>query len=173
MRTAVTAGIIFGAYILQTTAAQYVTLWGVKPNLLLILVVSFALIGGSIRGAVVGLAAGLLLDISSGRAVGFYALVGMYLGLVVGIYSIRFFKENYRAAVLCVFLSTILYETFVFLWGLAIYHEPFWNHIFFMLRTIVIEGMYNGVVALLAYPFILGIDGSHSPYSAMGFKRGM
>ena len=74
------------ALLLQTTVLARLPLPGGVPDLLLVLVVAFALVEGPLSGTVTGFAAGLLADLGAdheiGRAALVYALVGYAAGLL-------------------------------------------------------------------------------------------
>ncbi|MGI9950877.1 rod shape-determining protein MreD [Moorellaceae bacterium AZ2] len=73
-----------GALILEATLLEFFKIAGVKPDLLLILLLFYALEAGAGRGAAVGLAYGLLEDLYVGRLLGLNALIKMLLGYVLG-----------------------------------------------------------------------------------------
>ena len=77
---------ILTALLLQTTVLARLPLPGGVPDLLLVLVVGFALAEGPLSGTVTGFVAGLLADLGSdhelGRSALVYALVGYLAGLV-------------------------------------------------------------------------------------------
>jgi rod shape-determining protein MreD len=74
------------ALLLQSTVLARLPLPGGVPDLLLVLVVAFALVEGPLSGAVTGFVAGLLADLGAdhelGRSALVYALVGYLAGLV-------------------------------------------------------------------------------------------
>ncbi|MEX2289614.1 MAG: rod shape-determining protein MreD [Mycobacteriales bacterium] len=73
------------ALVLQTTALTWLPLPGGGPDLLLVLVVAFALTEGALSGTATGFVTGLLADLVSdhelGRVALAYALVGYLAGL--------------------------------------------------------------------------------------------
>ncbi|GFN22603.1 rod shape-determining protein MreD [Thermanaeromonas sp. C210] len=73
-----------GALILEATLMEFFKIAGVKPDLLLILLLFYALETGAGRGAVVGLLYGLMEDLYVGRLLGFNALIKMLLGYLLG-----------------------------------------------------------------------------------------
>ena len=78
---------IYGAallllYVLQTTPG-FLTFWGVKPLLVLPLVVSIAMMEGELVGGLFGLAAGILCDTSGITIFGINSL--LYMAACVGI----------------------------------------------------------------------------------------
>lgn len=77
---------IVTALLLQTAVLARLPLPGGVPDLLLVLVVAFALVEGPLAGSVTGFATGLLADLGAdheiGRAALVYALVGYAAGLL-------------------------------------------------------------------------------------------
>ena len=78
--------VVVPALLLQTTVLARLPLPGGVPDLLLVLVVAFALADGPLSGTVTGFAAGLLADLGAdhelGRLALAYAVVGYAAGLV-------------------------------------------------------------------------------------------
>ena len=70
--------------LLQTTLLGYARVYDVAPNLLVVLVIVAAFMRGSVEGAAVGFFAGFAMDLMFGRTLGFYALLGIYLGVAAG-----------------------------------------------------------------------------------------
>ena len=71
--------------LLQTTVLARLPLPGGLPDLLLVLVVAFALVEGPLSGAVTGFVAGLLADLGSDHELGRLALVYVLVGYVAGL----------------------------------------------------------------------------------------
>ena len=83
--------------ILQTTLFPAFPFLGVYPDLIVVIVIIFAIFNGPVFGAKFGLLAGLLLDILTGQLIGLGALTKMTAGIASGFVGQRFFKENYLA----------------------------------------------------------------------------
>lgn len=77
---------VLTALLVQSTVLARLPLPGGAPDLLLVLVVGFALVEGALSGTVTGFVAGLLADLGSdhelGRSALAYALVGYLVGLL-------------------------------------------------------------------------------------------
>ena len=58
---------IFFIVIIQTTILNYIKIKGIKPNMILTYTVCASILEGSTPGAIVGLVAGMVLDIVSGK----------------------------------------------------------------------------------------------------------
>ena len=79
------AASVLTALLLQGTVIDRLPLPGTAPDLLLLLVVSFALVEGPVSGVVTGFVAGLLADAGSDHAFGRLALAYVLVGYVVGL----------------------------------------------------------------------------------------
>ena len=76
---------IFIIILVQTTVLDYIKINDIKPNLILVYTVCSSILEGSTGGALIGLFAGLTQDIVAGKTLGFYAILGMYLGAISGL----------------------------------------------------------------------------------------
>ena len=142
--------------IIQTNIIGYIRMFGITPNLFIIIITGFALLGGPVEGAAVGFAAGFIQDVIIGNAIGGYSLLGMYVGLTVGSFNKRFVKDSLFVAIPFVFLTTIVYETIFYLFSL------YWggqNEILFAAKNIILpEAIYNSLLTIIVFPIIVLID---------------
>jgi rod shape-determining protein MreD len=76
--------------ILQLTVIQLISVFGIVPNLILILIVYYTLLGGQIYGTVLGFFLGFLFDIFSGSIIGSTMLSFTVAAFITGF----FFNEN-------------------------------------------------------------------------------
>lgn len=83
--------LIFSFVIVQVNFLNFISIFGVTPNIVIILIVSIALLEGRIHGAAVGFSVGLCMDAVIGVALGYQALLGMLLGFALGNINKRFF----------------------------------------------------------------------------------
>jgi len=148
--------LIFTFVTTQVTILNSVHIFGVTPNIIIILIVSVSLLEGRIHGAVVGFFAGLCLDAVIGVTLGFQALLGMLLGLALGNINMRVFKENIFVMAICTFISTILFESSIifvsYLYGLGM-------DFFLTLKTFILpEALINSVLGLLLFLVIIQIN---------------
>ena len=156
MRWVVISIIMFIGYILQTTIIPSFELWGVFPNLILVLICCFAFLGGSKDGIITGVSLGLLSDLAYGRAIGLYTLLGLYLGVFAGKFNKRFFKDNYLVALVFMIVCTFVYEGIIYIFSVLIYNGDF--HVITAFVKIAIEAFLNAIVAVIVYPILLKLN---------------
>ncbi len=148
--------LIFVFVTTQVTWLNFIKIFGVTPNLLIVLIVSISLLEGRIHGAVVGFFAGLCLDAVIGSALGFQALLGMLLGLLLGNINKRFFKENIFIMITITFVSTIIFESVIsfaaYLYGLEI-------DFFITFKTLILpEALINSIIGVVLFFVIAQIN---------------
>lgn len=86
--------LVIPALILQTTAFDYIAIYGVKPDLVMILVIINGFLRGPREGAFLGFAAGILQDLVSGGYFGLNALAQMTSGYLAGLGEGRLYRDN-------------------------------------------------------------------------------
>ena len=101
--------------LLQTTVFSWLKVWGVKPDLILIVVVYAAFWKGSTRGGIVGFTGGIIEDIVSGGLVGPNAFGKLITGFLFGISRKRFYVYSLRLQIITAFLGTLLSQLIFFL----------------------------------------------------------
>lgn len=108
MRSIVFLILVLFAILLQSTLFNFLQVAGVKPDLVLLLVVFNSFLRGSREGAFLGFLAGLFLDIFTGNYIGMNALSKMLIGYLVGLAEARFYKESVIIASIVTFMAGIL-----------------------------------------------------------------
>lgn len=99
---------------------------GVHPDLLLVVVVALALLSDSKRGALVGLAAGLMQDIAFGAPLGFFAVIKMLVGAMAGCLAEEINRDFALAPMLLVIFFSLFNDIMPFiLKGVADISQPF------------------------------------------------
>ena len=89
-RKIVTGILILVSILLQSTVCQMISIASIKPNLLIILTVSFGLMRGRKDGMLIGFLCGLLTDLFFESTLGFNALIYTWVGYFSG-YFYRIF----------------------------------------------------------------------------------
>ena len=154
--------------LLQSTLLNYAKIYDIKPNLLIVFVICVALLRGYIEGGVVGFFVGLSLDMLFGKFLGFYALLGLYLGIAVGSVNRRLYRENFIVVILFTFIATIVFEALVYI--LSSFMNGNMDLLFPMTRVILPEALYNSGVSIIIYAMVIKMDYSFEESSKTARK---
>ena len=153
-RVFVVATIVTINFILQT--AWDLQIFGIAPNIAIIIVVSFALLRYEMEGAAIGFFAGLLQDIFFGVVLGLNAFLYMVIGYFSGKPFKEFYAENYLLPVVLVGISTLFfnfaYYIFVFLFRGRL------DFLYYMWSIILPSTLYNTAITLPVYIIIYWIN---------------
>jgi rod shape-determining protein MreD len=124
----------------------------IKPDLVLVIVITYALLKGPYIGTNLGLFAGFFMDLVGGNIIGVGALCKMLAGFSAGLLEKTIFKDNLLVPVIAVFIGTIIFETLDLVIRLSFGAN--FTFIFAMLHTVLPVAFYNAVLAPLIYYFI-------------------
>lgn len=144
---------------LEATLFQNLRIYGIKPDITLMIVVSFGILKGRNNGAYIGLAAGLLMDIMFGKVFGIYALAYMMTGYVSGMFNEKVFKDSMLPAIMFNGVAVALFQTIIYLFtyltnNLGYFGLPPVEFILTrLLPLIVYNGILSGPVYKLIYKF--------------------
>lgn len=156
MRIIITAGLILLNFILQSTLFPHFAVQGIFPNTALILVTSYALLRGSREGALVGIGAGLLMDVFFNTYIGFYTGLFLCCGLLFGRSKSSFYRENYMLPIIFCTVSTVLYEAILYVVGFVFRGEG--NIVYFLFRILLPELVYGAILTIPLYRILFGIN---------------
>lgn len=155
-RTIVVGLLIIICFLLQCTVFRALAFGGIVPNLMMILTASFGFMHGKKSGLLIGFFSGLLIDIFFGEAIGFYALLYMYIGYTNGKFNRIFYPEDIKLPIALIIGSDLFY-------GLCCYILMFLMrarfHIgYYFLNIILPEIVYTIVMTIFVYPLVLWIN---------------
>jgi rod shape-determining protein MreD len=97
--------------LLQATIVPHLAIWGVFPDLPVLIVASWGLLRGKVEGSLWGFIAGVAVDLFSGAPFGAATLSLMAVGFVSGLGKTSALRAHVTLPVLMVFLTTILSST--------------------------------------------------------------
>ncbi len=144
------------SFILQTTVFRALSFGGIAPNLLMIIVASSAFIKGDKTGLLIGFFSGLLIDIFFGTYIGFFALIYMYLGFIVGKFHEVFFSQNIVIPIVFITLADFILGFICYV--LMFLFRTKFNIGYYMVSVIIPEVVYTSLVAIFYYPLILHVN---------------
>jgi len=140
-------------YLLQANFFAWFNLAGVKPNLFIVLVLIIGLFAGSKIGIAFGIFFGIVLDFFISKNIGISAIMLGIIGLVGGYLDRSFSKDSRITMIMMVVISTFLYEVGIIIFNYFI-NETLIN-IWYLLKTLVIELIYNSIITIIIYPLIM------------------
>ncbi len=142
-------------FLLQTSVFPFLPLFGAVPNIILLLVVSIAVMNGSISAMIVGFVCGLFLDAMYGATLGVYALFYMLVGYVNGYFHVLFFAEASFLPLVLVFVNDIVYHIATYL----VFFVPRqkWNFLFYLKKIIIPELLYTTLISVVLYQVFFNI----------------
>lgn len=149
-------------FLLQTSVFQYFKLAGITPNILLILVVSFALMRGRKEGLIIGFFCGLLIDIFYGDYIGVYAFIYMCLGYFNGYFNRMFYVDDIVLPLAMVTGNGLLYNFFIYVIFFLLKNKlDFW---YYAKSIIIPEVVYTTLITIIIYKLLLWINSSLEYY---------
>jgi rod shape-determining protein MreD len=150
LRRALLLAVILGvALTLQATIFDFIRFLGVKPDLVLLVVIYYGFIHGSREGAYLGFLGGLLSDFLTGHYIGLNALSKMAAGYAVGIGKTSLYKESIVIATVVAFVGSIVGQTVYYLILLVIGIQV--APVSAIFQIVVPVAFYNAVLTPLFY----------------------
>ena len=144
------------SFILQTTVFRVIDFGGITPNLLMIMTASTAFIRGDKSGLLTGFFCGLLVDIFFGTYIGFFALIYMYIGFIVGKFHDIFFSQNVAIPIVMITIADFVFGFICYV--LMFLFRTKFDIGYYMNTVIVPEMVYTAIVAIFVYPVILRVN---------------
>lgn len=144
--------ILIFAMVFQSTFFEYIQLVDIKPNLMLITIVSFAYIRGEKEGGIIGFTGGLLQDCFFGLYVGSNTFIYSVIGYICGNICKGFYKENFFIATGIITGATLIYNFMYYVINILL--RGYTDIFYFMKNIIVPEMVYNALISLLIYNLI-------------------
>ena len=142
--------------LLQLTVAPEIGIGTVKPDILLVATICWALFAGPGQGALFGFCGGLLEDVFSTAVLGVSAFAKTVIGYSCGELRQRVVSKSVIWPMAIVFFGTILHELVKFAaWAMVGLEErpPF------SFGVIAGLALYNAVVTLVVYPVLSRLAG--------------
>jgi len=116
MKILLKSAIIVVALLIQLTLINSITILGLKPDLIMIVVVVFSLMKGEKEGTISGFASGLLQDIFSIGLLGINAFAKTVIGFTCGILKEKIFYEHILFLIpIITFIASLIQSILIFL----------------------------------------------------------
>lgn len=169
LRVLVIALLLVTAVLAQTALFPFLALGGLRPDLLLLIVVGIALSDGVMPGLRVGFTAGLMADLLVDQApVGLAALVYTGIGYIIGTARPYLAPDSLTAPVLLAFLSSLLGTAGYGLLSLLLGDERVSGDM--LVEAAVSVGIYNTLLAPIVFGVVRRLS-DRFPLEAAGVLR--
>ncbi len=155
-RKLVLFAIISICFVLQTTTFTFLSFANISPNLLLIVVTSFALMRGKTEGMYIGFFSGLLIDIFCGFYLGIYALLYMYIGYIAGLFQKRFYPEDIKQPMLLIAGTDLAVNLITYL--VMFLTRNRYDFFYYLFHIMIPELVYTMVITIFLYFLLLKIN---------------
>lgn len=149
------AAIILINFILQTSLNSFLDIFGVIPNISLILIVIFSIMTNGVIGGILGLFTGILYDIMFYEVFGIFTLIYFIIGALSGYFSEEINKENYSMYCTIVFIATIVINFSMYVISFFLNYNIVKPYIFFGKN--ILEIILNTVSTILIMKLIVNI----------------
>jgi rod shape-determining protein MreD len=158
------AAVVFGAALVQAVVVSSFVLGGGAPDLLLVVVVSLGLLRGSIPGAFLGFAGGLVVDLLTLETLGITSLVLTLAGFWAGRYGETTGRDRRVAPLVAVGVITVLAGLFAFVLHYMLGDEVDARHA--LLTALAPTLLANLVLAVPVYALVRAVVGESAPGDA-------
>lgn len=143
---------IFIIYFLQSNFFNWFNIAGVMPNVFIIFVLFIGLFTSKTVGTIYGVAIGFILDFLFSQKIGIQAVTLGLVGFLAAIFDKNFSKDSRMTIMLMVLGSTVIVEVLNYLLAYMVIGMNV--EIFYFIRTLIIEVIYNIILTIIIYPLI-------------------
>ncbi len=149
MRYIMLAFLPFLALFLQSAIFRTFSINGAIPDMVLVLVVFYALLNGAGKATVYGVLCGLLEDLYIGRFIGINSISKGITAYIIGRLQGSLFKENIIVGVIGVIAGTVLNSGLLFILSLTSFEVFNLDQSIYI--DMVYQGIYNTLIAIPMY----------------------
>ena len=140
--------ILILALFMQVAFLNRIRVFGAEPDIILSLVIFFALFFGARAGLVSGIFAGFLKDIFSSDIFGMNVFVIGMTGFTVGVLNTKFFKESKMTQALLVFVFTMLSELLHYMCLSLVFRYRYITLLDYIASSCILTSAYTALVAI-------------------------
>ncbi len=144
--------IFFITYFLQVNIFPFFTIFGVRPNVLIIFVLFVGLYTNRIVSMSFAVIFGLMLDFTYSKEIGVTAIMFCIVAYLASYFDKNFSKESRITIIIMVAISTIIYEVGrYFIDSMVVNYE---REMFYFFKILLIETTYNVLLTIIVYPLM-------------------
>ncbi|MCC8104300.1 MAG: rod shape-determining protein MreD [Clostridiales bacterium] len=148
-RKLVIALLIAICVLMQACICPMIAIGEIKPNLLIILTVSFGLMRGRREGMLIGFFCGLLTDLFFESTIGFNALIYLWVGYFGGYFYRIFYDDDIKTPLLLISVCDLAYGIVQYLFRFLLRGRL--QFFFYLGRIILPEVVYTLILTIICY----------------------
>jgi rod shape-determining protein MreD len=127
----------------------HLTIMGVKPDLMLLMVISWSLLRGAQEGVIWALVGGMGLDLLSGAPFGTSTVALLVLSLLAGVGELRVFRTHIALPLIATLIATLAYDLFFLLLLYARGCSIAWTDS--LIKVVLPSTLFNVLLSPLVY----------------------
>ena len=156
MRVFVIGAVLVVGILLETTTVGRMAIFGVAPNIMLSIIVSYSILRGDNEGAIAGVTGGLLMDVTLGQAMGLFAMLGLLVGYFAGKPFRDFYRESYLLPMFITGSVAVMYGLVVYMFNtLTIAYVSMFTHI---ITVILPMAVYTMIISIAVYRILYAVN---------------
>ncbi|MDI6735738.1 MAG: rod shape-determining protein MreD [bacterium] len=141
-------GIIILSLVVQTVCGNILTVYEIKPDLLLVIIIIFSFKHSTFESGLIGFIAGILQDSSSGINFGINAFTKLIIGLITSNIK-KVYAENSISISLSIFVFTLIQSLLIFAFQSTISMVGIST-----INRCLFIALYNTLLGILVFPII-------------------
>lgn len=145
-------------YLAQIYVVGDKTLFGIKPNLIIISVIVVSLWYGLYVGTTYSFIIGLITDMIYSSNPGMFTICYTVVGIIIGLLHYSNQKESRISVLYATFISVAVFEIIEYVYYVALTNE--FASLLYLLKQIVISSILNIVITYIFYELFLKITDS-------------
>jgi len=137
--------IMMGAFF-QSSVLEYIEIFNIRPNILIVLAVIVSLLRSPVESAVMSLLLGFTMDVLMGKTLGWYALLLFLVSIPISMINEKLYRDKILVLLTFAFGTSVIVE---FTFFIIIFLFRSFEHLHFVFWTIIIpEAIYNSILIL-------------------------
>ncbi|MCD8338136.1 MAG: rod shape-determining protein MreD [Lachnospiraceae bacterium] len=157
-RKLILALLIVICVLVQASVCPMIAIGEIKPNLLIILTVSFGLMCGRREGMLIGFFCGLLTDLFFESTIGFNALLYLWVGYFGGYFYRIFYDDDIKTPLLLISVCDLAYGIVQYIFRFLLRGRV--QFFFYLGRIILPEVVYTLILTIICYQIFYRINRS-------------
>lgn len=139
-------------FLLQNTVFANLDIAGIVPDLMIVLVISAGYHKGKVYGMFMGIAAGLIIDLTFGSLIGVYALAYMFIGYCAGFLSTYYITHDTMLPIAMIAVGEFIFSLYGYIVNLLINGR--FDVFYYMRRIMFPNVLYTICVGLFLYKLL-------------------